>query len=83
MFVLQLLKHYCSMFEGIMLCSDVYVLQYQAVIEQVPGKLDIFYFRQTSLRNTLFHKYIDEQAWLGHVPLWIATEGLHKPNIRL
>lgn len=67
--MLQLLKHYCSMFKGMMLFSDVYVLQYQAVIEQVPGKLGISYFSTACLGHVLFHRYIGEQAGLGHVLL--------------
>lgn len=39
------------MFEGMMLFSDVCVPQYQAVIEQVPGKLGISCFRKASLEN--------------------------------
>lgn len=81
--MLQLLKHYCSVFEGMMLFSDVYVPQYQAVIEQMPGKLGISYFRKACLEHALFHGYIGEEPGLGHVLLWIATEGLHKPNIHL
>lgn len=67
--MLQLLKHYCSVFEGMMLFNDVYALQYQAVIEQAPGKLVISYFRKASSRNELFHRYIGEQAGPGLVLL--------------
>lgn len=42
--MLQLLKHHCCVFEGMMLFSDVCVPQYQAVIEQAPGKLGICFF---------------------------------------
>lgn len=67
--MLQLLKHYCFVFEGMMLFSDVYVPQYQVVIEQVPGKLDISYFRKACLGHVLFHRCIGEQVGLGHVLL--------------
>lgn len=54
--MLQLLKHYCSVFEGIILFSDVYVPQYQVAIEQVPEKVGISYFRKAVLEHTLFHR---------------------------
>ena len=57
------------MFEGMMLFSDVYVPQYQAVIEQVPGKLGISSLRKACLGHALFHRYIGEQVGLGHVLL--------------
>lgn len=70
--MLQLLKHHCSVFEGMMLFSDVCVPQYQAVIEQVPGKLSISCFRKASLGNVLLHRCVGDQAGLGHVLIWAA-----------
>lgn len=40
--MLQLVKYYSSVFEGIILFSEVYVPQYQVVIKQVPGKCLVF-----------------------------------------
>lgn len=67
--MLQLVKHHCSMFEGMLLFGDVYVPQYQAGTDQVPGKLASSCCRKAALRKMLLHRNIGEQMGLGHVLL--------------
>lgn len=70
-----------SVFEGMMLFSDVCVPQYLAVIGQEPGKLGISCFGKASLGNVLLHRCAGEQAGLGHVLIRMATGALHITNL--
>lgn len=65
----QLLKHFCSVFEGTMLFGDVYVPSSQVVTKQVPGKLGVSSAGKAALGNALFRRYGGDRVGRGYVLL--------------
>lgn len=65
----QLLKHFCSVFEGTVLFRDVYVPSYQVVPEQVPGKLGVSSSGKAALGNALFRRCGGDRVGRGYVLL--------------